>query len=105
MRALTTWVNFLSTALSLFAKMTDLLRGVTTILSLLIVLPLVQAQFVASPTGCPASVGIENGNFDSGQFAPVSATGFLQFSVLVLSLSTMLFPHLLHSCYIPWELF
>ena len=84
--------------------MTDRLRGVTTILSLLIVLPLVQAQFVASPTGCPASVGIENGKFDSGQLAPVSATRFLQLSVLIFFLSTMLLPRLLHSCYIPWEL-
>ncbi|KAE9375858.1 hypothetical protein N431DRAFT_370750, partial [Stipitochalara longipes BDJ] len=50
--------------------MTNPLIRVTTVLSLLITLPLVHTQAVATPTGCPASVGIENGNFDSGQFAP-----------------------------------
>lgn len=85
------------TALLFYAKMTDPLIGVTTVLSLLIALPLVHAQAVATPTGCPASVSIENGNFDSGQFAPVGATRFLKFSVLVFSLSKLLLPHLLHS--------
>jgi hypothetical protein len=77
--------------------MTDPLIGITAVLSLLVALPLVHAQAVATPTGCPASVGIENGNFDSGQFAPASAARFLKFSVLVFSLSKMLLPHLLHS--------
>ncbi|PMD37146.1 hypothetical protein L207DRAFT_514472 [Hyaloscypha variabilis F] len=45
------------------------------VLSLLIAFPLVHAQaaatqVAATPTGCPASVGVENGNFGSGQFAP-----------------------------------
>jgi hypothetical protein len=51
------------------------------VLSLLLALPLIHAQAVASPTGCPAPVGVQNGNFDSGQFAPVSVTMiFLQTS-------------------------
>jgi hypothetical protein len=38
----------------------------TTVLLWLITFRLVYAQIVYSPTGCPAPVSIENGNFDSG---------------------------------------